>query len=173
MPCADPSLVLQSAHALLVGTILPLLYAEPVKTLAGVGAFLSDPNRTQGQTLEHMLRTHHLPTGPHPCRRTGGAQHAQPIEAESTWGSAEISQETPVNQSLRDARDVAAFLEVSRSWVYHQAEATAARTPNPRNGQVGGAAGPRFQRACATTARMMGSTPQSSHAVSGSRPNRT
>jgi type IV secretion system protein VirD4 len=55
-----------TAHALLVGTILHVLYAEPVKTLAGVGAFLSDPNRTQEQTLEHMLRTHHLPSGPHP-----------------------------------------------------------------------------------------------------------
>jgi type IV secretion system protein VirD4 len=55
-----------TAHALLVGTILHVLYAEPVKTLAGVGAFLSDPNRTQEQTLEHMLRTGHLPSGPHP-----------------------------------------------------------------------------------------------------------
>ena len=55
-----------TAHALLVGTILHVLYAEPVKTLAGVGAFLSDPDRKQSDTLKHMLRTNHLPGKPHP-----------------------------------------------------------------------------------------------------------
>jgi predicted DNA-binding transcriptional regulator AlpA len=34
-----------------------------------------------------------------------------------------MSQEAPFTQPLWDARDVAAFLKVSRSWVYHQAEA--------------------------------------------------
>ena len=34
-----------------------------------------------------------------------------------------MSQEAPLPQGLWDARDVAAFLKVSRSWVYHQAEA--------------------------------------------------
>jgi len=34
-----------------------------------------------------------------------------------------MSPETAITQSLWDARDVAAFLRVSRSWVYHQAEA--------------------------------------------------
>jgi excisionase family DNA binding protein len=34
-----------------------------------------------------------------------------------------MSQEALLTQPLWDARDVAAFLKVSRSWVYHQAEA--------------------------------------------------
>ncbi len=55
-----------TAHALLVGAILHVLYAEADKTLTGVGAFLADPERTQLQTLQRMLRTNHLPTGPHP-----------------------------------------------------------------------------------------------------------
>ena len=44
---------------------LHVLYAEPDKTLAGVGAFLANPDRTQGDTLKHMLRTNHRPSGPH------------------------------------------------------------------------------------------------------------
>ena len=56
-----------SAHALLVGTILHVLYAEPDKTLAGVGAFLSDPARSQTDTLRAMLSTAHTPGGPHPA----------------------------------------------------------------------------------------------------------
>jgi type IV secretion system protein VirD4 len=55
-----------TAHSLLCGAILHVLYAEPDKTLAGVAAFLSDPSRTQVQTLEAMLATPHLPSGPHP-----------------------------------------------------------------------------------------------------------
>ena len=56
----------QTAHALLVGTILHVLYAEPDKTLAGVANVLSDPNRPVVDTFDAMLRTQHLPTGPHP-----------------------------------------------------------------------------------------------------------
>ena len=37
----------KTSHALLVGAILHVLYAEDDKTLAGVAAFLSDPNPTQ------------------------------------------------------------------------------------------------------------------------------
>jgi type IV secretion system protein VirD4 len=55
-----------TAHSLLAGAILHVLYAEPNKTLAGVASFLSDPGRSQIQTLHAMLATHHLPTGPHP-----------------------------------------------------------------------------------------------------------
>jgi len=55
-----------TAHSLLCGAILHVLYAHADKTLAGVGAFLSDPARTQKQTLEEMLGAHHLPEGPHP-----------------------------------------------------------------------------------------------------------
>ena len=56
-----------TAHALLSGAILHVLYAEGDKTLAGVAAVLSDPACTQRQTLARMLLTPHLPTGPHPA----------------------------------------------------------------------------------------------------------
>jgi type IV secretion system protein VirD4 len=55
-----------SAHALLVGAVLHVLYAEKDKTLAGVAAFLSDPARPQTDMLKGMLATAHLPEGPHP-----------------------------------------------------------------------------------------------------------
>lgn len=55
-----------TSHGLLTGVILHVLYAHPVKTLAGVAAFLSDPTRTFLDTLEVMLKTTHLPSGPHP-----------------------------------------------------------------------------------------------------------
>ena len=55
-----------TAHSLLCGAILHTLYAEPDKTLAGVASLLSDPACTQKKTLERMLQTWHLPTGPHP-----------------------------------------------------------------------------------------------------------
>jgi type IV secretion system protein VirD4 len=46
---------------------LHVLYAEPDKTLAGVAAFLSDPERTIEQTLDAMMATAHLgEAGPHP-----------------------------------------------------------------------------------------------------------
>jgi type IV secretion system protein VirD4 len=55
-----------TAHNLLCGAILHVLYAEADKTLSGVAGFLSDPARTQVETLKRMLMTAHLPTGPHP-----------------------------------------------------------------------------------------------------------
>jgi type IV secretion system protein VirD4 len=55
-----------TAHSLLVGAILHVLYAEADKTLTGVAAFLSDPARPQVETLQRMLETQHLPSGPHP-----------------------------------------------------------------------------------------------------------
>ena len=55
-----------TAHALLVGAILHVLYAEADKSLTGVGAFLADPGRSQVDTLKRMLFTDHLPNGPHP-----------------------------------------------------------------------------------------------------------
>ena len=55
-----------TAHALLCGAILHVLYAETDKTLAGVAAFLSDPACTQQQTLERMLTTRTSRAGPHP-----------------------------------------------------------------------------------------------------------
>lgn len=57
----------KTSHALLVGAILHVLYAEPDKTLAGVAGFLSDPKRTIEATLAAMMRTAHLgEAGPHP-----------------------------------------------------------------------------------------------------------
>ena len=57
----------KTSHALLVGAILHVLYAEPDKTLAGVASFLSDPRRTIEATLDAMMKTAHLGEGgPHP-----------------------------------------------------------------------------------------------------------
>jgi len=57
----------KTSHALLVGAILHVLYAEEEKTLAGVAAFLSDPKRPIESTLAAMMKTAHLgEAGPHP-----------------------------------------------------------------------------------------------------------
>ncbi|MCP1931031.1 conjugal transfer protein TraG [Bradyrhizobium elkanii] len=57
----------KTSHALLVGAILHVLYAEEDKTLAGVAAFLSDPKRPIESTLTAMMKTAHLgESGPHP-----------------------------------------------------------------------------------------------------------
>ena len=57
----------KTSHALLVGAILHVLYAEEDKTLAGVAAFLSDPKRPIESTLAAMMKTTHLgEAGPHP-----------------------------------------------------------------------------------------------------------
>ncbi|MBS7698965.1 MULTISPECIES: conjugal transfer protein TraG [unclassified Chelatococcus] len=57
----------KTSHALLVGAILHVLYAEKDKTLAGVAAFLSDPRRPIEATLAAMMKTAHLgEAGPHP-----------------------------------------------------------------------------------------------------------
>ncbi len=57
----------KTSHALLVGAILHVLYAEADKTLAGVAAFLSDPRRPIEATLRAMMATAHLgEAGPHP-----------------------------------------------------------------------------------------------------------
>ncbi|OYU63948.1 MAG: conjugal transfer protein TraG [Bradyrhizobium sp. PARBB1] len=57
----------KTSHALLVGAILHVLYAEEDKTLAGVASFLSDPKRPIESTLSAMMRTPHLgEAGVHP-----------------------------------------------------------------------------------------------------------
>jgi type IV secretion system protein VirD4 len=57
----------KTSHALLVGAILHVLYAEQDKTLAGVASFLSDPKRSIEATLRAMMSTPHLgETGVHP-----------------------------------------------------------------------------------------------------------
>jgi type IV secretion system protein VirD4 len=50
----------KTGHALLVGVILHVLYAEGEKTLARVAAFLSDPGRSFESTLSLMMTTNHL-----------------------------------------------------------------------------------------------------------------
>ena len=56
----------KTSHALLVGAILHVLYAEQDKTLAGVANFLSDPRRPIETTLRAMMTTPHLGDRPHP-----------------------------------------------------------------------------------------------------------
>ena len=65
------------AHALLCGAILHVLYAEADKTLAGVAAFLSDPARTQVETLKRMLDDRAPAVRAAPRGRAGGARDAQ------------------------------------------------------------------------------------------------
>jgi len=50
----------KTSHALLVGAILHVLYAEEEKTLARVATFLSDPQRSFVATLKRMMTTNHL-----------------------------------------------------------------------------------------------------------------
>lgn len=50
----------KTSHALLVGVILHVLYAEPEKTLARVARLLSDPGRSFERTLRLMMTTNHL-----------------------------------------------------------------------------------------------------------------
>ena len=58
----------KTAHALLVGVILHVLYAEEDKTLAGCANFLADPERDFTDALDAMLTTEHFsdPGGVHP-----------------------------------------------------------------------------------------------------------
>lgn len=51
----------RSAHSLLVGAILHVLYAGKDKSLAGCAQLLSDPGRPVQQTLKVMLHTRHDP----------------------------------------------------------------------------------------------------------------
>ena len=50
----------KTAHALLTGVILHVLYAEKEKTLARVAEFLSDPSRSFSRTLWIMMTTNHI-----------------------------------------------------------------------------------------------------------------
>ena len=52
----------KTSHALLVGAILHVLYAEEEKTLARVATFLSDPQRPFTATLRRMMATNHIGT---------------------------------------------------------------------------------------------------------------
>ena len=50
----------KTAHSLLVGAILHILYAEEEKTLSRVASFLSDPSRSFEDALKVMMKTSHL-----------------------------------------------------------------------------------------------------------------
>ena len=52
----------RTSHALLVGAILHILYAEEEKTLSRVATLLSDPQRSFVATLRVMMTTNHLGT---------------------------------------------------------------------------------------------------------------
>lgn len=56
----------KTGHALLVGTVLHVMYSEEDKTLRGVATFLSDPSRTLEETLAEMMNSNHLGDRPHP-----------------------------------------------------------------------------------------------------------
>jgi type IV secretion system protein VirD4 len=56
----------KTAHALLAGAILHVLYAEEEKTLHRVATFLADPARSIERTLRIMLSTNHLGTEAEP-----------------------------------------------------------------------------------------------------------
>ncbi len=56
----------KTAHALLTGAILHVLYAEEEKTLARVAALLADPSRSIARILKIMLTTNHLGTEAEP-----------------------------------------------------------------------------------------------------------
>lgn len=53
----------KTGHALLVGAVLHVLYAESDKTLSGVANFLSEPSRSIEETLYYMIGTEHDPDG--------------------------------------------------------------------------------------------------------------
>ncbi len=55
-----------SAHTLLTGAILHVLYAEADKSLTGVAQLLSNPDSQLYETFTKMLETRHLATGRHP-----------------------------------------------------------------------------------------------------------
>src|ERR1700677_3849123 len=74
----------KTGAALLTGTILHLLYAEPNKTLRGVAGFLSDPGCTLMETIERMLKTEHDHDGSMSWRdHRGVPTRIHPIVAES------------------------------------------------------------------------------------------
>lgn len=68
----------KTGHALLVGAVLHVLYAEPDKTLSGVANFLSEPSRTLLDTLNYMLATEHDTTG-----ERGWSENVHPVVAAS------------------------------------------------------------------------------------------
>lgn len=69
----------RTGHALLVGVILHVLYAEEEKTLASVARFLCDPSRTFKRTLNIMMTTNHLGTKTAPMAHPNVAEAAREV----------------------------------------------------------------------------------------------
>ncbi len=69
----------RTAHALLTGILLHVLYAEKDKTLSGAAKFLSDPSRSVRDTLEAMLTTNHIGSNTHPKTHPVIAQAAREL----------------------------------------------------------------------------------------------
>ncbi|GJL90502.1 conjugal transfer protein TraG [Hyphococcus sp.] len=69
----------KTGHALLVGVILHVLYAEKEKTLAGCAVFLSDPRRSFETTLKLMMSTNHIGTDASPRAHPVVAQAAREL----------------------------------------------------------------------------------------------
>jgi len=69
----------KTGHALLVGVILHVLYAEKEKTLAGCAVFLSDPRRSFETTLKLMMSTNHIGSDASPRAHPVVAQAAREL----------------------------------------------------------------------------------------------
>ena len=69
----------KTAHSLLVGAILHVLYAQKDKTLSGVAGFLSDPKRSFEKTLRAMMTTNHLGDSQKVCVHPVVAQAAREL----------------------------------------------------------------------------------------------
>lgn len=69
----------KTAHSLLVGAILHVIYAKPDKTLSGVASLLSDPARSIDETLEEMLTANHLGTEEAPLTHAAVASSAREL----------------------------------------------------------------------------------------------
>lgn len=69
----------KTAHSLLVGAILHVLYAGTDKTLAGVALLLSDPSCHVDETLHLMMTTNHLGTDEAPLTHPVVAEAAREL----------------------------------------------------------------------------------------------
>jgi type IV secretion system protein VirD4 len=69
----------KTAHSLLVGAILHVLYSGADKTLAGVASLLSDPSKPIDDTLEEMMTANHLGTGDAPITHPVIAEAAREL----------------------------------------------------------------------------------------------
>lgn len=69
----------KTAHSILVGAILHVLYAEADKTLAGVATLLSNPASPIDDVLERMLSANHLGTAQAPVTHPTVAEAAREL----------------------------------------------------------------------------------------------